>query len=131
MNQESRIKKKNIFPLFIIFIFFIAFILSLSIISFGFAQTTSDTDNDGLPDSADLCPEIPASNSQSGCPTFTPRPGSNKKNNAAHVQWTGKREDLLIREKTEIKLGDVFWAIIHNPETEEVFSESNKKEVRN
>ena len=95
----------------------------------GFAQPMSDSDNDGIPDSTDLCPKIPASNSKKGCPIFYARPNSNNQTNTVHVQWTAKREDLLIREKTEIKLDDVFWAIIRNPKTEEIFSKSKTMKV--
>ncbi len=100
----------------------------ISVFSVGFAQL-QDVDFDGISDAADFCPQIPY-RSESGCPVFIPREGAEKKDNQVQAIWKSTRSDLRLREKTEIKIGDMFWAIIQDSQTGEGYSKSAKMEVR-
>ncbi len=104
-------------------------LIPVLLLSLAFAQSTLDTDLDGVKDAVDLCPQIPFT-SKSGCPVFSARKPTDQKYNPIRVWFSDERAEVRLREKTEIKIGDIFQAIIHDPRTEEIFSESNEVEVR-
>ena len=108
----------------------ISFLISFWI-NTAFAQETAlDQDFDNIPDTADLCPHIPANGSFSGCPIFERRT-SEKEDNTIKIQWLNRKNDLHLHEKTELQPGDILLAVIKNPDTGEVYSSSEEFDVMN
>ena len=79
-----------------------------------------DKDNDGVPNSLDACPDIPAKN---GCPESTV---DDKFPNDTVLKVS---DEVKVSEGKEIEIGDKFWAIIFDPVSGEIFSQSKSLTV--
>ncbi len=78
----------------------------------------TDKDNDGVPNSLDACPDIPAKN---GCPE--------PKNDDQQGSVLQVAPPIKAVEEKEIVVGDEISAIIFDPATGEIFSQSNIMKV--
>lgn len=80
----------------------------------------TDKDLDGIPNALDACPDLPAIK---GCPEIE------NEDNFPHDTVIKVSDNVNVVEQKEIQLGDIFSAIIFDPTTGEIFSESNKLTV--
>jgi hypothetical protein len=74
-----------------------------------------DKDLDGVPNTLDACPDIPAKN---GCPEIE------KEDKFPNETVLTVSDDVKVVDETEIQIGDKFSAIIFDPVSEEIFAES-------
>jgi hypothetical protein len=90
-----------------------------------------DHDKDGIYNYNDTCPDIPARNTENGCPIFSIRPYEQKDSEGVFIEIPFQEiTKLNFFEQTDIRLGDIFRAIIRNPDTGEILSESDTLEVK-
>ncbi len=95
-------------------------------------SASPDTDRDGILDSLDLCPQIPSKNTANGCPRFVTR----KPSEANLLFMTpsfliANKTALNFRQKTELRFNDEISAVLYDPKTGTIFSESNVIKVGN
>jgi len=88
-----------------------------------------DFDNDGIKNSDDFCPQIPAKNSSNGCPKI-PKKNFSKKHTGIPV-FLNLQNNFKYKQLTEIKLHDEIFGAIYDPKTKKIFSKSNKLKVKN
>ncbi len=95
-------------------------------------SASPDTDNDGILDSLDACPQIPAKNKADGCPVFQKRiPSIEDVSFLIPSFLIADKVALDFRQKTELRFNDEISAVLYDPKTGEVFSKSNIIKVRN
>ena len=113
------------------------FLLSLVLLAMGavFFVTNSaspDTDRDGVGDSVDVCPQIPATNSTDGCPRFfTRKPDPDNVKFMTPRFVIGKDSALTFKQKTDLRFNDKIQAVLYDPKTGTTFSKSNVIKVEN
>ncbi|NJP03785.1 hypothetical protein HC823_00690 [Candidatus Gracilibacteria bacterium] len=91
----------------------------------GFVMNT-DFDQDGFNNEQDLCPSVPGT--EGGCPEILAEPREYAPGRQVVVP-TESVVPLLVVENDVIREGDIFTAAILDPETGEIFTESNWFEV--
>jgi len=92
------------------------------------APSEADLDKDGIVNTEDVCPNIPAPKTSDGCPVFKTRKSSSN-NNVAKVSLYPD-SSYYFYEKTEMKKGDIFKAVTMNTKTKVIFTESNALQVK-
>ncbi|GEM_PF-3916507 len=89
----------------------------------------TDLDQDGVI-AEDLCPNIPA-DTPDGCPDFPVRNSTEPRTGIVKVLTSPTfPQALILHEKTHIRLGDYFRAVIWKALTKEVLSQSKILKVR-
>ncbi len=68
-------KKRNFITVLIVFILMLSFVTQVA------AQSTFDTDGDGVPNTNDRCPNRPGPRANDGCPLSTPEPDNDNEGN--------------------------------------------------
>ncbi|MCF7812826.1 hypothetical protein K9M59_04535 [Candidatus Gracilibacteria bacterium] len=89
-----------------------------------------DTDQDGIPNASDVCPQIPARTS-TGCPDISIRPVNPKESGIRIQMQEYSTSEYFFRDELDIRLGDIFRAVLFAPKTGDILSESEKIEVKN
>jgi hypothetical protein len=91
-----------------------------------------DTDNDGILDSLDNCPQIPAKNQADGCPNFATRtPVYENLLFMTPRVLIAEKTSLDFKQKKEIRFNDEISAVLYDSKTGEIFSQSNVIKVGN
>ncbi|MBT3349290.1 hypothetical protein HN954_04365 [bacterium] len=86
---------------------------------------SDDPDRDGFPSETDFCPKV--SGEADGCPAIEFFPNSEK----SGVEISIKNDrDFEFIETEEIRVGDIFRAVIRDPRSGEIFSTSEPVEVK-
>lgn len=91
-------------------------------------EEIADKDFDGISDDKDRCPNLPAKNTLYGCPVVARYQGTSYAPGIYFLPTSNL--SLNLRDKNEIKLGDILKAVLINPLTEEVLGESKETEVQ-
>jgi len=112
-------------------------LILLTLVVFGAVVAVSDsaspdTDRDGILDSLDACPQIPAKDAVDGCPRFTTHtPNEDNLLFMTPRFQIAENTALNFRQKTELRFNDEIKAVLYDPKTGEIFSESNMIKVGN